>query len=417
MVYLVSLVVYASTLLTLLISTRQVIMSMVFRFVGETSGRFGELEEWPSISVIVPAHNEELVIDGSLRTMRKLSYPTERLEIVVINDRSSDATGEIADRHAAEDPRIRVIHRPMDATPGKPAALSELMPTLASDVAVFFDADYLPPQGLAKQLVQPFARPDVGATMGRVVPYNTDTNLMTKLIDLERRSGYVVDQGMRAFFGLLPQFGGTCGAVRLSALQATGGWKPDLLAEDTDLTYRLFLQGMTVAYLPNAKCYEESPEDWKVRLKQVRRWAYGHNDCMFRYLWPVLKARHKSILSRLDAAIVLLFYFAPILALMTLVLITVFPSYVAGLGGYFLGVSFLALFSGFGNFAPYFQVGVACFTDGQPRVLRSLPMLFLSSFLSMLAATSGLFNLIRDRLIGKLPTWDKTVRFRRESKI
>lgn len=411
----VSSIVYLSTFLTLLISVRQIIFSVAFRFVGEQPNAYASPKDWPTISIIIPAHNEELVIDGSLRTMRRLSYPEGRMEIVVINDRSSDATGAIADRHAAEDSRIRVIHRPDDAIPGKPAALTEVMGSLQSEVAVFFDADYLPPQNLAKKLVRPFERPEVGATMGRVVPYNTDSNLMTKLIDLERRSGYLVDQGMRGFFNFLPQFGGTCGAVRISALNRVGGWRPDLLAEDTDLSYRLFLNEMTVAYLPQAMCYEESPENWHVRFKQVRRWAYGHNDCMLRYLLPVLRASDKPLLNRLDAAIVLTFYFAPVLAFVTLILIALFPAYVHGLTGYLLGVSYLAMFSGFGNFAPYFQIGVACYTDSQPSALRGLPMMFFSSFLSMLAASSGFLNLIRDRIGGQIPKWDKTVRFRQES--
>ena len=355
---LITSIVYFSTCLTVIISARQVVFSMAFRFVGEQSGGVPKTGDWPTVSIIVPAHNEELVIDGSLQTMRKLSYPDGMLEIIVINDRSTDLTGEIADKHAADDSRIRVIHRPDDAMPGKPAALAEVMETLTSEIAVFFDADYLPPHDLVKKLVQPFDQPNVGATMGRVVPYNTDSNIMTRLIDLERRSGYIVDQGMRGYYGLLPQFGGTCGAVRLSALEAVGGWKPDILAEDTDLTYRLFLNDMTVAYLPQAKCYEESPENWRVRLKQVRRWAYGHNDCMFRYLLPVLRAKNQPLLARLDAAIVLLFYFAPVMAFVALVLIALFPAHIFGLGGLILGISYLALLSGFGNFAPYFQIGV-----------------------------------------------------------
>ena len=415
MEYLISLVVYISTCLTLAITFRQIVLSLVFRFVGEQSARFAKPEEWPTVSIIVPAHNEELVIDGSLQTMRKLSYPEDRLEIVVINDRSKDATGAIADTHAAQDKRIRVVHRKEGAAPGKPAALAEVMATLEAEIAVFFDADYLPPKNLAKQLVQPFSQTDVGATMGRVVPYNTDANLMTKLIDLERRSGYVVDQGMRGYLKLLPQFGGTCGAVRMSALKEVGGWNPNVLAEDTDLTYRLFLQNKKVVYLPGAKCYEESPEHWQVRFKQVRRWAYGHNDCMCRYFFPVLKATNKSLVSRLDAALVLLFYIAPVLAFFTLILIIMFPAYIYGANGFFLTISYLALFSGFGNFAPYFQVGIACFSDGQPNAMHSLPMLFLSSFLSMLAATSGFCNLVRDRLVGKVPAWDKTKRFRSKS--
>ena len=141
------------------------------------------------------------------------------------NDRSTDRTGELADAHAAGDPRIVVHHRHPDARPGKPAAIKEVINSLTSEIVVFFDADYLPSPTLLKSLVAPFVDPEVGATMGRVVPYNTNVNLLTKLIDLERRGGYAVDQQARSLWNLLPQFGGTVGGVRLAALRAVGGWR------------------------------------------------------------------------------------------------------------------------------------------------------------------------------------------------
>lgn len=405
--------VFLSAGLTTIVVCRQLVLSLLFRFKTGTN-RPAVSRDLPSVTVLIPAHNEDAVIDGCLHAMRRLEYPDGLLEIFVVNDRSSDNTKEIVDKHTAQDSRIRALHRPENAKPGKPAALLDAMESITSDVMVFFDADYLPPRGLVKDLVAPFSDPKVGATMGRVVPYNTDKNLLTKLIDLERRAGYVVDQTMRGALGFLPQFGGTCGAVRNSALEAIGGWDGNVLAEDTDLTYRMFLQGFDVAYLPNAVCYEESPEVWPVRFKQVRRWAYGHNDCMLRYFFPVLCAKDRSFLARFDAALVLLFYFIPVLALLSLVLALVVPSVISGYGGYFLVIFYFFMFSGFGNFSPYFQIAVACGRDGQPTAFRAAPLLFLSSFVSMLAATSGFLLLIRDRLKGGMPKWDKTRRFRQE---
>src|SRR5690606_24350958 len=142
---------------------------------------------------------------------------------------------------------------------------------------VLFDADYLPPPGLLRELVAPFADPRVGATMGRVVPGNCDANLLTRLLDLQRRAVYASDQTGRMLWQLMPQFGGTVGGIRRAALDDVGGWLPGHLAEDTDLTFRLALRGWRVAYLNHARCHEEVPEECSTRFRQVRRWAYGHN--------------------------------------------------------------------------------------------------------------------------------------------
>ena len=410
----IELVLAGTFLLVALVMFRQLVLTIAF-WATRSRPRVPWAEsEAPTVAILIPAHNEERVIDGCLRAMRAVDYPVEKLRIVVINDRSQDATGRIADAHAAEDGRLRVIHRTQDMQPGKPAALAGAIGSLSSevDVFVFFDADYIPSPGLIKQLVAPFRDSLVGATMGRVVPYNTDANLLTKLIDLERRGGYVIDQEMRHRFGFVPQFGGTCGAVRASALAAVGGWNTGVLAEDTDLTYRLFIAGYRVEYLLEAACYEESPEDWRVRFRQVRRWAYGHNDCLIRYFWPVLRARHHPLWARLDAAVVLLFFFIPVLSLFSLVFLILSPALGVISSAPLVAMVSIFAYSAIGNFAPYFMIAGGSIHDGQAAAVRAMPLIFLSSFISMVASVSGVFQLLRDRVSGIAPHWEKTTRFR-----
>lgn len=412
----ISIFVIVSSVLVGIILVRQLLFTALFlldRDKRELPFKLPvENKDLPSVTILIPAHNEEMVVAGCIEAMSQVSYPSSKLEIVVINDRSSDRTGEIADLTAKGDPRIRVFHRPENAVPGKPAALADTIKDSTSDVFVFFDADYLPSRGLVRKLVAPFQDPNIGATMGRVVPYNTDKNLLTRLIDLERRAGYVIDQDMRQSLGFLPQFGGTCGAVRRSDLEAVGGWLTDVLTEDTDLTYRLFLNGKTVAYVPDALCYEESPETWQVRFKQVRRWSYGHNDCLFRYFFPVLFSKRQPFLARLDAAIVLLFFAVPALAMMTLFAALLIPTITNSLGPLVFLVPTFAVFCSFGNFAPYFQIAAGCAHDRQPRAFMAAPVLYLSSFVSMAASVAGLLWFIYDKVFRQVPHWDKTVRFR-----
>jgi cellulose synthase/poly-beta-1,6-N-acetylglucosamine synthase-like glycosyltransferase len=291
-----------TTLMTVVFVSRQLFMTLFILFTNRRSAYTElELSQWPTVTVVIPAHNEELVIDGGLRAMSKIDYPHDRITFLVLNDRSTDRTRELASAWEARDRRFKVYNRAFDAEPGKPAAIKEVISQLESEIMVFFDADYLPEPAIIKHLVAPYIDPEVGSTMGRVVPYNTNANMLTKLIDLERRGGYVVDQQARSLLNFLPQFGGTCGSVRLAALNEAGGWRKDVLAEDTDLTYRLFLHGWTVEYLNHAACYEESPEHWPTRMKQVRRWAYGHNECMFRYFFKVLGCK-QPLVRRLDAS-------------------------------------------------------------------------------------------------------------------
>ena len=368
---------------------------------------------WPLVAILVAAHNEEKVIAACLDHLLRLDYPRQLLQIIVVDDRSTDATAAILDDYARSHPELTVIHRPHDAVPGKPAAILDALKQVKSHIAVFFDADYLPAPPLLTKLVAPFLDPQVGATMGRVVPYNSNANLLTRLLDLERRGGYAIDQSARCQLGLLPQFGGTVGGIRMAAMRDVGGWSTATLAEDTDLTYRLFINGWTVEYVDDALCYEESPESWQERFRQVRRWSCGHNQCLFRYFWPVLTTPHQSLERRLDAALVLLFFLFPPLALLNLGAALIYPTLYTYPPFNFALISALAFVVGFGNFAPYFQIIAAVVRDRQPGAAAMLPFIFLSSAISMIAACHGLFFALRSQLLGRHLDWDKTARFRK----
>jgi cellulose synthase/poly-beta-1,6-N-acetylglucosamine synthase-like glycosyltransferase len=372
-----------------------------------------QFHEWPSVTVLVAAHNEERVLAGCLKHLLKLDYPEDQLRIIVVNDRSTDGTADILNRFAgAPGSRISAMHRQANAVPGKPSALADAFRHVDSELVVFFDADYLPDPPLLKKLVAPFIDPQVAASMGRVVPYNTQTNLLTRMLDLERRGGYAVDQAVRSAWNLLPQFGGTVGGVRMAALREAGGWTAETLAEDTDLTYRLFALGYLVEYVDDALCYEESPADWGVRYRQIRRWACGHNQCLFRYFRSTLATPHQPILRRLDAALVLVFFLFPSISLFGLVAAMVYPTIYPFPPFNFAVISAFSFVVAFGNFAPYFQIVSALVRDRQPAAVAMLPLIFLSSAISMIASTQGLFLALRGVLFDRHLRWDKTERFR-----
>ncbi|USB82327.1 glycosyltransferase family 2 protein, partial [Burkholderia cenocepacia] len=318
--------------------------------------------DWPRLTVFVAAHNEETVIVDCLMALLATTYPRDRLTIIPVNDRSTDNTRVLIDEVRALAPElIQPFHRET-GKPGKAAALKDALRFIRGDIMVVFDADYLPRPGLLKELVAPFFDPEVGAVMGRVVPQNADSNLLARLLDLERAGGYQVNQQARNNLDLVPQYGGTVGGIRKGALDAVGGWCDDTLAEDTDMTYRLLLSDWRTVYLNHAECYEEVPERWAVRARQLTRWAKGHNQTMLRYLLPVLRNPLISRRCRLDGALLLGVFTMPALlaiawsAALALYLFNGVNSTALGL---LLSLFALFSFSTFGNFGVFFEIVVA----------------------------------------------------------
>ena len=376
-----------------------------------------DVAEWPSVTVLVAAHNEELVIEGSLRSLMAVDYPADRLTVIPVNDRSHDRTHEIIDALVAEFPgRIRPFHR-IGGRPGKAAALKDAMQFVRSEAIVVFDADYVPSTGLIRQLVAPLFDPEVGATMGRVVPQNAGASLLTRLLDLERAGGYQVDQQARMNLGLVPQYGGTVGAVRVKAHEAVGGWREDVLAEDTDLTYRLLLAGWQTVYQNRSECYEEVPQTWPVRIRQIMRWTKGHNTALYSYSGRLLGARHLGLAARLDGLLLLGVYaMSPLLMLGWAVSITLlFVERNLLLDGT-LALFALVSYSALGNFAAFFEIGAAVRLDGNRRRIRLLPLNLFGFLVSMVSISRATVNQWIDGLFARELRWDKTSRYREPGK-
>ena len=370
---------------------------------------------WPSVTVMIPAHNEEAVIAHALEALMVVDYPHEKLQIMPVNDRSTDRTGAIIDDFARSHPGIvKPIHRE-SGDPGKAAVLRYATPFADGAILLVFDADYIPGRGLIKQLVAPFFDPEVGAVMGRVVPFNVERNLLTRLLDLERAGGYQVDQQARMNMHLVPQYGGTVGGVGRRALQSVGGWRQDTLAEDTDITYRLLLGGWKTVYQNRSECYEEVPETWIARVRQVRRWATGHNEATARYSVPLLRNSRASFLEKLDGLLLLGVYVMPALVLLGWILAIVL--FFAGEYKLHGIVALLAItaYAGLGNFAVFFEIAAATYLDGSRRRIRLLPFIVFGFVVSLMAINRAILRQLFVPLIGRVRVWQKTQRFRKPS--
>jgi cellulose synthase/poly-beta-1,6-N-acetylglucosamine synthase-like glycosyltransferase len=248
--------------------------------------------------------------------------------------------------------------------------------------------------------------------MGRVVPRNNANSLLTRLLALERSGGYQVDQQARYNLDLFPQYGGTVGGFRRSLVLELGGFDARTLAEDTDLTARLFINGWRILYANHAECYEQVPESWGARFRQLRRWAHGH--ALATNLVPMLRSRKITVRQKLDAALLLFIYCVPpilltgIAANALLFFMGAIPV-IPGIIFAFMVVSFNA----FGNFAPVFEVGAAEVLDGAQERLYLLPCLLYLFLFNSWAVTSGAMDAFGDWLKSRRPRWDKTQRSKR----
>jgi cellulose synthase/poly-beta-1,6-N-acetylglucosamine synthase-like glycosyltransferase len=370
--------------------------------------------EWPQITVFIAAHNEEKVIAGCIEALLDTSYPADRLKIVPVNDRSTDDTKRIIDSYVQVYPnRIFPFHR-TSGKAGKAAAMKDAFAYAEGDIIIIFDADYTPGRGLLKQLAAPFFDPEVGAVMGRVVPVNASTNLLTRLLDLERAGGYQVDQQARMNLHLVPQFGGTVGGMRVSAIEQVGGFRDDTLAEDTDITYRLVCHGWKVVYSNRSECYEEVPEEWAVRVKQIMRWSKGHNQVLIRYWFTFLRSQHLSWRERLDGFL-LLFVFAmpPVLLLGWGLALLSYLFSVPSLLGLFVTAWAFSAYGANGSFAAFFEIAIAVVLDGNRKRLRLLPLNLLGFCVSLIAISRASWQLFGDSVRKRELVWDKTVRYRK----
>jgi len=385
----------------------------VNRVLGRQRHPYVDIEtaDWPTVTVLIAAHNEEAVITDCMQALLEVDYPADKLVIVPVNDRSTDRTREIIDDFVRRYPgRITPFHRTC-GKPGKAAALKDAMTYIKGQVFLVFDADYIPGKALIRQLVSPFFDPEVGSVMGRVVPINVGKRLLTRLLDLERSGGYQVDQQARMNLGLVPQYGGTVAGVRKSALDEIGGWTENTLAEDTDLTFRLLLHGWKTVYANRAECYEEVPERWPVRIRQIMRWAKGHNQAMVRYSGAMLRCPHVGFFERLDGLLLLGVYaMAPVLMLGWIVAVAVFYSGVE-IGGS-VAVLSLAAFTTLGNFAAFYEIAAAARLDGSRERIRLLPFTLLGFTVSLVSVSRAAWQQVWEYVTGSDMVWHKTERTR-----
>ena len=223
----------------------------------------------PPVSVLIPAYNEEAVIVETVSAALASNYPP--LDVVVVDDGSTDHTLNLLETHFGHDARVRIITQ---SNRGKPGALSRALAEVTSQIVVTIDADTWIERDAVVKLVRHFADSSVGAVAGNVKVGNR-TRWLTRWQALE----YITSQNLekRAFdlLDCITVVPGAVGAWRVEAMRACGGFSSDTVAEDTDLTIAIRRAGWRILYDEEAIGYTQAPETAEALVRQRFRWTFG----------------------------------------------------------------------------------------------------------------------------------------------
>ena len=254
----------------------------------------------PDVSVVIPAYNEAAGIAATVRSMAASRY-RGRLEIIVVDDGSTDDTAAIA--RGLGIPDVYVITQP---NTGKPGALNRGIAEARSEILVLVDGDTVFQPGTIERLVAPLSDPEIGAVSGNTKVGNRG-GFIGGWQHLEYVMGFNLDRRMYDMLGIMPTVPGAIGAFRRQALRQIGGVSPDTLAEDTDLTMALCRTPWRIVYTADAIAWTEAPASLRQLWKQRYRWSYGTMQAMWKHRRAVIEHGRSGRFGRLCLTYLTLF--------------------------------------------------------------------------------------------------------------
>lgn len=381
--------------------------------VEKTDGRI-PLEEYPMVSVLVPAHNESLVIVRTVRALLNFTYPKDRYEIIVINDNSTDDTAKKLEEVQREFPDRKLIvisTGPEVGGKGKSNALNIGYSVSKGEVIAVYDADNTPEPDALTILVENLMADDkLGAVIGKFRTRNRNASILSRFVNIETLTYQCMNQAGRYFFFKLCTIPGTNYVIRRSIIEEIGGWDTQALSEDTEISFRLYRMGYNIKQMPLAVTWEQEPHLLGVWFRQRTRWAKGNLYVLvknFRYIFD-----RKAGPMRLDVLYYLIVYILMLSSLVTSDMI--FLGGILGwvhvtLGGFstLLWIMAILVF--------VFNVMLTLATEKNEFSLESallvLLMLFTYAKLWVFVVLKAIWMSITDKLFHKEVKWDKTVRY------
>lgn len=243
----------------------------------------------PKVTVQLPMFNEMYVAERIIESCAAFDYPSDKLQIQVLDD-STDETKDLIAKKVAEVAargiNIQHIHR-VDRTGYKAGALDAAMDRVEGDFIAIFDADFIPEPDFLKKTMPYFQDEHIGVVQTRWGHLNKDYSLLTELQAFGLNGHFAIEQGGRNSAGHFINFNGTGGIWRKTCIEDAGGWEHDTLTEDLDLSYRAQMKGWKFQYLEDVVSPAELPITMSALKSQQHRWMKGGVEC-FKKMWKRL---------------------------------------------------------------------------------------------------------------------------------
>jgi cellulose synthase/poly-beta-1,6-N-acetylglucosamine synthase-like glycosyltransferase len=370
-----------------------------------------EIKTYPSVAVLIPAHNEEVVIQETLKAMVKLYYPGQ-LDIFVLDDSSVDSTEEIVRYFSNMFSNIHYIKVPNGYPKGKSRVLNYGLSITFSDYFLVYDADNQPEQNAVIELVHAAEETKNSAgAVGYVRTINSERNLLTKMISIEFQVFQLLMQSGRWNLFKTGSLAGTNMLLKRSVIEELGGYDPYALAEDAELTIRITAMGKTLPVVSTSQTWEQEPEKLSIFIRQRTRWLTGNIYLLEKSFREISYWKGKTFIHTIQHTLT---YF-----LFVILLLFSHVWFVLGLMGLELpNFSSPLLLFWFMSYIVYTsQVLSAMVLDRNIspfNIFVGCIMYFTYAQLFIVLLMKSLFSYVISRVKKKTITWDKTVRFRGE---
>lgn len=253
---------------------------------------YSEGEE-PFISIFIPAHNEEYTIESTVRSVCSCEYEKDgepNFELIVVNDGSTDSTGEILANLKKEFQQLKIVTRhPPRSGKGKGFVLNDALTLSRGEIVGVFDADTQVKTDYLHKIVQ-YLNGDIDGVQSRVKMFNKNENFLARMQHVEFASfGNTLiakdNLGKTGFLGGNGQF------VKKQAIIDSGRWDGFAVTEDLNLAIKIILNGGKIRYCGECAVYQEAVTEWRAFFRQRVRWAIGNFETLFVYLPQILRSK------------------------------------------------------------------------------------------------------------------------------
>lgn len=242
---------------------------------------------WPHISILVPAYNEERVIEATICALLRADYAEK--EIIVIDDGSTDDTARIVAEIAQREPQVKLVRMPVNV--GKANALNAGIAQATSEHLVIVDADTIADANLLKRLVAPLLNDQADAVAGNVKVGNHQPDMLLSLQSIEYITALNALRVVQDIGKVVSTIPGAAGAMRRTAIRSVGEYSACTRAEDAELTLRLVNNGCRILFKSTAVAHTEAPSTLRPLFRQRLRWMYGNLQCINAKRAPASSAR------------------------------------------------------------------------------------------------------------------------------